>query len=245
MKDRIPFWVLELANKVAKIPYAKKLIKPFYYPYKKRIDNRRNRNFKRYALEALSILDKCMLENKFNYTLTFGSLLGAIREKGFISHDLDMDIMIPIEERTPLIEEVLKKSGFKLSHRFSIDDGALGCEECYLYKDTGVSIDIFYIYPTIDNYPYLCCWNLFPGCATWRESVKKHGGLIPKRIEIPITYKTTRSKFESIEINIPENYNDILKIFYGSNYMTPNPNYIPPKEHRYIWIEKIAKYEQF
>ena len=75
--------------------------------------------------------------------------------------------------------------------------------------------------------------------------MKKHGGLIPKRIEIPVTDKIIRSKFESIEVNVPENYNGILEVFYGKNYMTPDPNYVPPTEHRYIWTEKLAKYEQF
>lgn len=245
MNDRIPFWLLELANKVAKIPYAKKIIKPFYYSYKERVNKKRNDNFRKFALEALYTFDKCMLENNFNYSLTFGSLLGAVREGGFISHDLDMDVMLPIEQRSPLIREILELNGFKLSHRFSIEDGTLGCEECYMYKDTGVSIDVFYICPVLDNFPYICCWNYFPNCVTWRESVRKHGGVIPKRIEIPVTYQNIRKKFESIEVNIPENYSAILEVFYGGNYMTPNPNYVPPKEHRYIWTDKIATYEEF
>lgn len=245
MKDRIPFWLLELAHKVAQNSIAKKILKPFYYTYKKRIATSRNKNFRKYALEALTIFDRCMLENNINYSLTFGSLLGAVREKGFIGHDLDIDVMLPIEERSPLIQEVLKMNGFKLSHRFSIEDGALGCEECYLYKNTGVSIDVFYISPAIDKFPYVCCWNLFPGCATSRESANKYGGVIPRRIETPTNNKIIRAQFENIKVNIPENYSEILEFYYGENYMTPDPNYVPPKEHRYIWTEKIAKYEQF
>lgn len=245
MKDRIPFGVIEIAHKVAKIPFAKRILKPFYYTYKNYINTKRNNNFKKYALEGLKAFDKCMLENGYNYSLTFGSLLGAVREKGFISHDMDIDVMLPIEERNSSFQNHLEKYGFKLSHRFIIDNGSLGCEECYLYKDTGLSIDVFYISPAIDDYPYVCCWNNFPGCSTWRESVKKHGGVIPRRIEIPVTYKIIRVPFENIELNIPENYDLILEFCYGKNYMTPDPNYVPPREHRYIWTDKIAKYEQF
>lgn len=245
MKDRLPFWLIELAHKVSKIPFAKNIIKPFYYPYKARIDKRRNLNFRRYALEALKNFDVCMTENGFNYSLTFGSLLGAVREKGFISYDLDMDVMIFVEERTPLLQKCLEKVGFRLSHRFSLDDAKLGCEECYLYKDTGVSIDIFFIYPAIDDFPYVCCWNNFPGCSTWHESVKKYGGVIPRRIELPVDHQICRVPFETIEVNIPANFHQILDFSYGADYMIPNPNYVVPKEHRYIWKEKIALYEEF
>lgn len=245
MKDRIPSWIIELAHKVSKIPFAKKIIKPFYYPYKARIEKRRNSNFKAHALDALRDFDACMIENGFNYSLTFGSLLGAVREKGFISHDLDMDVMIFAEERTPLLQKSLENAGFRLSHRFAIDDAKLGCEECYLYKDTGVSIDIFFIYPVIDDYPYVCCWNCFPDCSTWNESVKKHGGVIPRRIELPVDHQICRVPFENIEVNIPANFHQILDFSYGADYMIPNPNYVVPTEHRYIWTDKIAKYEQF
>ncbi|MBR5841893.1 MAG: LicD family protein [Bacteroidaceae bacterium] len=245
MRDRIPFWIIELAHKVSKIPFAKKLLKPFYYPYKIRIEKRRNINFKAYALDALRDFDACMIENGFNYSLTFGSLLGAIREKGFISHDLDIDVMIFAKERTPLLQKCLESVGFRLFRRFSLDDASLGCEESYLYKDTGVSLDIFFIYPAIDNYPYVCCWNNFPDCSTCRESVRKHGGVIPRRIELPIDHQVCRVQFENIKVNIPMNAHQILEFSYGSDYMIPNPNYTVPKEHRYIWKEKIAICEEF
>lgn len=245
MKDRLPFWLIELANKVSKVPFAKKIIKPFYYPYKAKIEKRRNLNFKAYALDALKEFDACMLENGFNYSLTFGSLLGAVREKGFISHDFDLDVMIFVEERTPFLQKSLENAGFRLLRRFSLDNASLGCEECYLYKDTGVSIDIFFIYPAIDDFPYVCCWNNFSGCSTWRESVKKHGGVIPRRIEFPVKNSFHRVPFENIEVCIPANAEQILEFYYGTDYMIPNSNYIVPKEHRYIWTEKIAVYEEF
>lgn len=245
MRDRIPFWIIELGHKVSKIPFAKKIIQPFYYSYKERIRKNRNLNFKEHALDALKAFDTCMIENGFYYSLTFGSLLGAIREKGFIAHDFDLDVMIFAENKQPLLKESLEEAGFRLFRRFTIDDATLGCEECYLYKDTGVSIDVFFIYPAIDDYPYVCCWNNFPDCSTWRQSVKKHGGVIPRRIELPIDHQVRRVRFENIEVNIPENFNQILEFCYGADYMIPNPNYVVPTEHRYIWKEKIAQYEEF
>ena len=75
--------------------------------------------------------------------------------------------------------------------------------------------------------------------------MRRYGGVTPRRIELPITNEIDRVSFENIYLNIPENYDQILEFCYGKNYLTPDPNYVPPKEHRYIWTEIIAKYEQF
>lgn len=245
MKDRLSSSLVEFAHKVSKIPFAKTLIKPFYYPYKRRINELRKKNFKKDALNVLSVFDNSMIENDIPYIVIFGTLLGAIREHGFIGHDCDIDVAIRIEDRTEKLRTVLNNAGFRLTERYQIDDGRLGCEETYLYEGTTVSIDIFYICPAIDQYPYVCCWNSFEGCSTPRESMKKHGGLIPRRIEFPVSNEVHRVKFETIEVNIPENAHQICEFSYGADYMIPDPNNIPPKEHRVVWYEKIATYQEF
>lgn len=245
MKDRLSPGLVEFAHKVSKIPFAKALIKPFYYPYKRKKANLRKENFKKDALSVLKTFDQCMTDNNIFYSVIFGTLLGAIREHGFIKHDYDIDVAVFIEDRTDLLHKTLTQCGFKLIHQYRIDDGNIGCEETYVYNDTNVSIDIFYICPAIDEYPYCCCWNLYDDCSTVRESMKKHGGVIPRRIEFPIEKKFDRVPFETIEVNIPENAYQISEFCYGADYMTPDPHYVPPKEHRVVWMEKNAIYEEY
>ena len=193
----------------------------------------------------MKVFDECMSVNGYDYTLIFGTLLGAIREKGFISHDFDIDVAIFKEQRCNALSDVLLANGFKLYRRFTIDNGDLGCEETYLYKETGVSIDIFYVYPPIDIYPYVCCWNYGKGCATYRETMKRYGGVTPRRIELPITHEIERVQFENIMVNIPKQAHKISEFSYGPNYMTPDPQYVPPTEHRVIWKDKKAFFEEF
>ena len=114
-----------------------------------------------------------------------------------------------------------------------------------MYKNTQVTIDVFYVCPPIDKLPYCCCWNLCGNSATARESMKKHGKVIPRRIELPFSYETKRIVFESIEVNIDINADQISRYCYGPDYMIPNPNYIVPVEHRVVWSEKSAIYEEF
>ncbi len=245
MKDRLPSWVYDFAHKVSMIPFAKSLLKPFYYPIKGLYYRRRMSHFRDNAIVVLSEFDRCMTDNGYHYTLIFGSLLGAIREGGFISHDCDIDTALSIDERNARLYDVLALSGFKLIYRFSIKNGTLGCEETFTYKDTGVTIDIFYIYPAIDSFPYVCCWNYGEGCASYRDTMKKYGGITPRRIELPFTGKSARVSFESIYVSIPENAHQISEFSYGPDYMTPNPNYTVPTEHRYVWIEEKALFEEF
>lgn len=53
---------------------------------------------KRIQLEMLIEIDRYCTENGLKYSLAFGTLLGAIRHKGFIPWDDDVDIMMPVED---------------------------------------------------------------------------------------------------------------------------------------------------
>ena len=53
---------------------------------------------KRIQLEMLIEIDSFCSKNGLKYSLAFGTLLGAIRHKGFIPWDDDVDIMMPLED---------------------------------------------------------------------------------------------------------------------------------------------------
>lgn len=232
--------MLEIANKAAKIKGVKSLLKPIYYTYKKYMEDKRNRFFLENGKEVLQQFDAAMKDGDYFYTLAFGTMLGAVREKGFIKHDLDIDVYMWNEDWTPQLRTHLKKHGFELIHNFLVDNGASGREETYAKNN--ISIDIFYIYPPIDQYPYCCDFLMYPGTATFRQSVEEHGGLIPRRIQLPIKKERTSAQFEGLPLYIPLNYDEILSYRYGPDYMVPNPNWSFKSDNNYItvWNDKIG-----
>lgn len=231
---------IDLANKVAKHKWLKKLLKTPYYWYKNYLAKKRNKYFQKNALRVLSIFDKALQEDGIFYTLAFGTLLGAIREKGFIKHDVDIDVFMWAEDWSQATRDCLLGNGFKLLHCFEVDNGVLGREETY--EMDGISIDVFYVYPAIDKYPYCCDFLFPPKVASFKQSIKQHGGLIVRRIEMPLYKKRIRASFEDLSLFVPENSHELLSFRYGPGYMIPNPDWTINSfdDHIVVWAGKLG-----
>mgnify|MGYP000227698517 CR=1 FL=1 len=237
-------FLVNLAVKYRDNAFVKALFgKPYHYylVYKaKQFHKREKANFKKYALDAISTLDECLTRNGFPYSLATGTLLGAVREKGFIPHDEDIDIFMWIEDYSPRLIDELSKVGIKLDHSYSIENDKLGKEDSFKYK--GVQIDIFYIYPAIDDYPYFTDYFVFHDSPTKALSVKRHGGLMPRRLQLPIKKQFMRVPFECIELPICINAHEVLQFRYGLNYMIPNAKWMAGDFNPNVteWPEKVG-----
>lgn len=242
MGNKIEMCLIEFANRAAKIPFVKMALRPFYYGFKEMSQKRKNRLFCKNALAVLMLFDKCCEENAIKYTLAFGTLLGAIREQGFIKHDLDIDVCVWNSEYSENIPNSLRKYGFKLTHTFLVDNGKLGREETYFLD--GVSIDIFYFYEKMNDYPYCCDFLMYGNSPTFRKSMELYGKVLPRRIELPMSKERKKVRFETIELYIPENAVEILAFRYGEDYMTPKPNWNIKSHDAHIveWSEKRGVY---
>lgn len=214
--------------------------KYFYHQYTASIANRRKKYFKRNGLEVLSAFDKCLTENGFNYSLAFGTMLGAIREKGLIKHDFDLDVVLWAEDYSPRLREVLEKSGFQMVHELLVDEGRKGREETYILNE--VTIDLFYIYPAIDEYPYCCDFFACDGCVSFDDSMKRFGRIKARRLQLPWKKEFMRVPFEELSLPVCKNAHEILSFRYGEDYMIPNPkwNYLGLNKYITIWEDETA-----
>ena len=242
--------IIEIANKASKIPGVKWLLKPFYYRYKRYLNDKVVNNFKENGLDIIKEYDEIMTKSGYNYFLIFGSLLGAVREKGLIKHDLDLDTAMWIDDADDNLKPTLEKAGFKLTHSFEVDDGKKGRE--WTFEKKGISIDIFFFYPPVRENPYCCDFPDGDGddCVTWSQLVRKYGGVKPRRVELPITHDFIRVPFETLQLPIPINSHEILKLHYGVNYMTPIAKWTrdvkkEPPTHLVMWDGMLAVYKEF
>lgn len=243
--NKFELFMVEIAYEVAKIPFVKKILSPIYYPIKKQFAIRQNKIFKKNALDVIKDFNECCEINNINYTLAFGTLLGAIREKGFIKHDLDVDVAIWANDYSDKIPKKLERSGFKLVHSFEVDKGLLGREETYV--KSGVSIDIFYFYEGDGVYPYCCDFIMHKGATTFRSCMNRFGKVIPRRIELPLTKERVQTDFEGTKLYVPKNAHEILVFRYGENYMIPDPDWHMElkNEHIMVWEGKSGIYKEY
>lgn len=107
-------------------------------------------------LEMLAYIDKVARDNKIEYSLGGGSLLGAMRHKGFIPWDDDIDLMIERSQYERLMKALAdaNNSDFKLLHH-SVEKNLWPFAKLYHTKSmylsktdrihpwTGIFIDIF------------------------------------------------------------------------------------------------------
>ena len=74
--------------------------------------------------------------------LTDGTLLGAVRERGFIGHDLDIDLGCFIEENREGIVPAMLAKGFSLYKTYGTPDRGFQ----YSFKRHQIKVDLFFYY---------------------------------------------------------------------------------------------------
>lgn len=141
---------------------------------------------------------RVMDKNNLKFGLIYGTLLGAIRENNFISHDEDTDVYILDEDREELLDTLhdLISSGFTVGRYV---DNLIS-----IVRD-GEYIDI-YIFSK-HHFGYRIC----------------NGEIIKERY----LTKTIKYNFLNSYFNIPKDYEECLVYLYGKDWKTPIKDYHP------------------
>jgi len=202
--------------------FLKSFFQPMYRLAMKPGVLKQNYLFKRYGLEAIQKLNNVFEKENIEYWLEFGTLLGAVREKNFIEHDLDIDIGLFIDNDSDKIEQLLTMAGFKKIQQIEVDNGSFALEQTYQYR--GVTVDLFY-FTKIDNMMYC---HVFTGeyGKSWESTIEDNGGLVVYQHAFP--YKGLKKiKFLKMNFTIPSNEIEHLTAQYGNDFMVKDKNWNP------------------
>lgn len=158
------------------------------------------------AVEDICLISRVLTDAKIPFWLANGTLLGAVRDNDFISHDSDIDIGVWLGgvDDYDIVGE-LTKFGFKLLTAFG-QSGQPGRQLAFSTPG-GVYFDVFFF---VEEGDY--CWQ-----PLWV-------GQSFKRMVLPrISVFTPIVRWGSL-FYIPENYEDVLTANYG-DWRKPEPNW--------------------
>lgn len=102
------------------------------------------RRMRRSGLKMLEQAEKAFDEMGVQAFLTYGCLLGAYRDHGFISYDPDVDLGILAEQVPSNMDEVMMHYGFLPYRQVVMADRKTIAERTYVYEK--LHLDIFFYY---------------------------------------------------------------------------------------------------
>lgn len=174
-------------------------------------------NLHKKGYELLSEIDTLMVKNDIPYYCEAGTLLGLVRDKGFIRHDDDIDLSILPDSVKPAdVLKILLAAGYKWISGHEYDGRFI---EFTLKKD-GVPID-FFLHRKSEKIGYYDEIFLRYYPEVNYPSDKNNSALLFQYVE---TKGIMRYRVHGIEVNIPENYKDVLTSLFGP-WEKPDPNF--------------------
>ena len=172
------------------------------------------RRVRRMGLETLREANAACKEANILMFPTFGTLLGAIREKGFIPYDFDLDVGVARDVKPDMIHESMRSHGFTLTKQTYIPEVGI-TEETYHRKEVGV--DVFYYFAEGEDWYAYC--PVKHEYKDWKEANISDGFPVARSYVPKSDFE--KIDFLGIQINVPVKAHEWLKDIYSDSYMTP------------------------
>ena len=182
----------------------------------RRIAKREAAQIRKHGVEVLAKVDEVLTKRGVKPFFTFGLLLGAYRDKGFISYDYDLDIGIMDAERPADMLDYMRENGFRLVRQFYLKDTGRITVEQFEYHD--VPVDFYYFYEKDeDNVAVIVPFK--HEYKDWKEANETDG--FPSQIITAERTTFSRQDFMGIQFYMADKAASWLAGFYGDDFMTP------------------------
>jgi hypothetical protein len=156
------------------------------------------------TLKNLGDLGKLLDHAGIDWWLSYGALLGLIREGRFLAHDVDVDIMVAEGTDPEHVRTVMEAAGAEFLTR--ITSGTIVTNENYWFRD--IYIDIYYA-QEVDS--RRVDFSRFCGCNLLMEHVRQGS-------------KTML--FDGVELKVPVDPPSYLMRLYGPGWTTPDSGFL-------------------
>lgn len=181
--------------------------------------NLQARRMRQNGLKMLQVADQTLSSIGIRAFLTYGALLGAYRDHGFISYDPDIDLGVLDTEITVDMHEAMEKAGFHLIRQNYIGSTGKVVEETYEYCK--LHLDIFiYLREGEDLYSVI---QRKHETKDWKEA-NSSDGFPCDRSYVPYC-EFERRDFLGLKIYMPVDTDGWLRAIYSDSYMTPIKNW--------------------
>ena len=177
------------------------------------------RKMRKNGLEMLCMADKAFNSMGVKAFLSFGTLLGAYRNKGFIAYDPDVDLGVLDANLPENMIEVMAKYGFHLHKQNFIQTTGKVIEDTYIYK--GIHLDVFHYFE--ENNDFYTLVAQLHETKDWKEANASDGFPCEKVSVIKTDFH--RQPFLGIEVYMPIKTHEWLVDMYSETYMTPIKNW--------------------
>ena len=177
------------------------------------------RKMRKNGLEMLQMADQAFTSMGVQAFLTFGTLLGAYRDKGFIAYDPDVDLGVIDGNLPKNMYEVMAKHGFQLCKQNIISEKNQVIEDTYIYK--GIHLDVFHYFEEGGDY-YTLVAQLHE-TKDWKEANATDGFPCEKVSVVKTEFQ--RQNFMNIDVYMPIKTHEWLVDMYSESYMTPIRNW--------------------
>jgi len=166
------------------------------------------------------LINKLLLKNNLKIWPTFGTLLGIIRDNKFIDYDFDIDFgMFYDHDARILLNKILTENGFYLSTSFKILNENEILAEKFFYKDSIISIDIYYFFKKNNQFLF---YDLESDSGlSVEEEDDLNMKIYPFENYIKI-FQLEKYVFKNNKILVPTNVKNYLSELYGEKFMIPN-----------------------